>query len=126
MIGWLKRQAASGRRTAAPRARLGLEALEDRALPASIVELATLPTAASAPTALVKAYDGSIWFTEKGANKLGRISRTGTLTEYSVPTASSAPEKITDSPDGWVWFTERYGGKLGRISQAGGAVTEFR
>jgi streptogramin lyase len=110
---------------AAASRRLSLEALEDRSLPATIVELAALPTANAAPTGITKAPDGSVWFTEKNANKLGRISPAGVLTEYNVPTASSSPDQITASPDGNVWFTERTGRKIGRISQGGGAVAEF-
>jgi streptogramin lyase len=107
------------------RARLGMETLEDRFVPASITELPALPTLSSTPYAITKAYDGSMWFTERGANKLGRISTTGVLTEYAIPTANSAPEAIAASPDGYVWFTERYGKKIGRINQAGGAISEF-
>lgn len=109
----------------AKRAQLGFEGLEDRCVPASITELSPLPTASAAPMGITKAFDGSVWFTERSANKLGRLSPTGVLTEYAVPTASSAPEHITASADGYVWFTERYGRKIGRISQAGGAISEF-
>jgi streptogramin lyase len=121
----------AGRRTRRPsnpaknRRRLGLEALEDRCVPASIAELATLPTAGAAPTDLTKAPDGSVWFTEKNANKLGRYSLGGVLTEYNVPTAASAPDQIVANSDGNVWFTERNGRKIGRIAQGGGAIAEF-
>jgi virginiamycin B lyase len=86
--------------------------------------MAPLPTANAAPTGITSAYDGSLWFTEKSANKLGRLAN-GVLTEYTVPTAASAPDQITATPDGNVWFTERYGRKIGRVNQAGGAVAEF-
>jgi virginiamycin B lyase len=105
--------------------RLGLEQLEDRFVPSTLTELPVLPTAAAAPTGITSAADGSIWFTEKNANKLGRLSSTGVLTEYNVPTAGSAPDQITATPDGNVWFTERYGRKIGRISDTGGVITEF-
>jgi streptogramin lyase len=102
-----------------------LEPLEDRCVPSTITELAPLPSANAAPTGITSASDGSIWFTERGANKLGRLSLQGALTEYAIPTASSAPEQITASSDGNVWFTERYGRKIGRVSQAGGPIAEF-
>jgi virginiamycin B lyase len=104
--------------------RLSIERLEDRCVPSTVSELPGLPTANAAPTGITTAYDGSIWFTERNANKLGRLAN-GMLTEYAVPTANCAPEQITASPDGNVWFTERYGRNIGRISQSGGTVAEF-
>jgi virginiamycin B lyase len=108
------------------RVRPALEHLEDRCLPSTVTELPVLPTLNAAPTGITSANDGSIWFTERSANKLGRLGSHGALTEYVIPTASSAPEQITASPDGYVWFTERYGKKIGRISQAGGPIKEFQ
>jgi virginiamycin B lyase len=104
---------------------LALEQLEDRCVPSTVTELAALPTANAAPTGITSAVDGSIWFTEKSANKLGRIDAHGVLTEYAVPTGASAPDQITATPDGNVWFTERYGRKIGRISDTGGPIAEF-
>lgn len=105
--------------------RLGLESLEERWLLSTVTELPPLPTLNSAPTAITSAYDGSVWFTEQNANKLGRVSSTGVFTEYAVPTANSSPQRLTSSPDGYVWFTEYNGKKIGRISQSGGNITEF-
>src|SRR5262245_36869966 len=89
---------------------------------ASIVELPPLPVANAAPTAITKAPDGSLWFTEKNANRVARLTTAGVLTEFAVPTANSGPERITASPDGYVWFTERSGLKIGRIFQSGGTI----
>jgi virginiamycin B lyase len=102
-----------------------LESLEGRWLPSTLIEGPTLPTANAAPTGITSAPDGSVWFTERSANQLGRIGTNGVLTEYAIPTAASAPEQITASPDGSVWFTERYGRKIGRISEAGGPISEY-
>jgi virginiamycin B lyase len=75
---------------------------------------------------MTTASDGSIWFTEQGANKIGRLNAQGTLTnEYAIPTPGSAPQQITASPDGYVWFTERYASKIGRVTRATGAIAEF-
>ena len=62
------------------------------------------------------APDGNLWFTEFIANKIGRITPTGTITEFNVPTSSSDPIGITAGPDGNLWFTERSGNKLGRVT----------
>ena len=61
--------------------------------------------------------DGALWFTETFANKIGRITTTGELSEFLLPTPNSYPSGITAGPDGAVWFTEsdNNGGKIGRI-----------
>ena len=95
-------------------------------MPSTLTELPVQPTASAAPTGITTAYDGSIWFTERSANKVARLNpATGAVTEFSVPTAASAPDQITATPDGNVWFTERYGRNVGRINEAGGAIAEF-
>jgi virginiamycin B lyase len=61
--------------------------------------------------------DGALWFTETFADKIGRITTTGELSEFLLPTPNSNPTGITAGPDGAVWFTEsdNTGGKIGRI-----------
>ncbi len=80
------------------RSRPSVEHLEDRCVPSTITELGPLPADNPAPTGITAAADGSIWFTERSANQLGRLDGTGVLTEYAIPTAGSAPEQITASP----------------------------
>ncbi len=69
-----------------------------------------------------------MWFTESGANKIGRIT-TGaspTITEYAIPTASSSPQGITLGPDNALWFTESNANQIGRITiGASPSVTEY-
>ena len=66
--------------------------------------------------------DGNLWFTEPEPNKIGRITPSGTITEFSIPTAGSFVAHIVAGPDGNLWFIER--GGIGRITPAG-LVTEF-
>jgi virginiamycin B lyase len=68
--------------------------------------------------------DGNLWYTEYTDNKIGRLTTTGTLTEFPLPTAHSGPTGITTGPDGNLWFTEATGQKLGRITPSG-VITEF-
>jgi streptogramin lyase len=68
--------------------------------------------------------DGTLWFTECGANRIGRITTEGNITEFPIPTLNSLPAGITTGPDGNVWFTESSADQLGRITMTG-AVTEF-
>jgi virginiamycin B lyase len=56
-----------------------------------------------------------MWFTEKGGNKIGRITTAGVVTELAVPTAGSQPFGITLGLDGSLWFTEQNGNRIGKV-----------
>jgi hypothetical protein len=68
--------------------------------------------------------DGNLWFTEQGANRIGRITTSGNFTEYPLPPTSSQPTIIVVGPDGNLWFTEQSGNQIGRITPTG-AIAEF-
>src|SRR4051794_12216643 len=85
-----------------------------------ITEFAT-PTSDSNPFLIVSGPDGSLWFSEVSANKIGRITIDGAFTEF---TAAGNPGGIASGSDGALWFTEISGNKIGRIT-TGGAITEF-
>ena len=72
--------------------------------------------------------DGALWFTEDRANRIGRITTSGVITEFPIPTGDSRPLSIAAGPDGALWFTEdsvlAIRNKIGRITTAG-VVTEF-
>ncbi|MDQ6943806.1 MAG: hypothetical protein M3169_15000, partial [Candidatus Eremiobacteraeota bacterium] len=76
------------------------------------------------PSVMTAGPDGNVWFTEEVANKIGRITPSGTVTEFPIPTAGSTPEGITAGPDGNLWFTEFGANKIGRITPAG-IINEF-
>jgi virginiamycin B lyase len=66
-----------------------------------------IPIASSGPTGIAAGpVDGTLWFTERTANKIGRITAAGVITEYAIPTANSEPYAITAGTDGTIWFTE--------------------
>src|SRR4051812_29728926 len=50
-----------------------------------------VPTANSQPYYVTTGSDGNLWFTEQAANKIGRITPSGTFTEFAIPTAGSSP-----------------------------------
>jgi virginiamycin B lyase len=54
---------------------------------------------------------GALWFSETFSNQIGRITTSGSFTEFSVP--SRQPEGITSGPDGALWFTESSGNQIG-------------
>ena len=92
--------------------------------PADVTEF-PLPHANSRPYTIVAGPDGSLWFTESSRGAIGRITPTGTITEFSVPAGpGSGPYGITLGADGNLWFTERFANQIGRITPTG-TITEF-
>lgn len=51
--------------------------------------------------------DGAMWFTESLGHKIGRITMTGTITEYDA--AGNSPQNIAAASTGNLWFTEASG-----------------
>src|SRR4051812_3374645 len=86
------------------RSPLQCEFLEDRVLLAVISDF-PIPTANAAPLEITAGPDGNLWFTESGANKIGRMTPAGVVTgEFAIPTPNSAPYLgITTGPDGNLW-----------------------
>lgn len=84
-----------------------------------------IPTASAGPWGICTGPDNNLWFTEVTGNKIGRITTTGTITEFSSGLSAGAqPREIVAGPDGNLWFTETGTDKIGRITTAG-AITEF-
>jgi virginiamycin B lyase len=82
-----------------------------------------VPTPNSTTQSGVLGPDGAIWFVERSAAKIGRMTLDGTFTEY--PLAPGAfPNRIVAGPDGALWFTELNAGKLGRIT-TDGTLSEY-
>jgi streptogramin lyase len=63
-------------------------------------------------------------FVENSTSKVGKITPTGSITEYTIPTSSSTPQGITTGPDGNLWFTEEGVNKIGKITTSG-TITEY-
>ena len=76
-----------------------------------------------APTGgLVAGADGNLWVAAMD-KPIGRITRTGQLTEFAVATDQGL-NQLTSGPDGNIWFIDA-GGKVGRITPTG-TVTLFQ
>lgn len=82
-----------------------------------------LPTDDAEPAGLAWAPDGSLWFAERKAGKLGRLGVDGQLTEIEIPTPNSQPGSVAVDASGAVWFTEVRVNKIGRL--ADGRFAEF-
>lgn len=79
---------------------------------AALVEFNTGLTVGTTLGGIVAGSDGNLWFTEPSASKIGRITPTGTITEFSL-SAGANPGGITSGPDGNIWFTTDVG--IGQI-----------
>jgi RHS repeat-associated protein len=73
----------------------------------------------SGASGIAAGVDKNVWFTDSGPKKVGKITATGTITEYSV--AGIEPHAITSGPDGNIWYVE--GTKIGMMPTLG-AITE--
>lgn len=80
--------------------------------------LFSIPTVGGFPLALTRGPDGNLWFTERVAAKVARMTPDGTFTEWDL-TPGAFPNRIVTGPDGAIWFTELFGGNIGRITTSG-------
>ena len=88
------------------------------------ITLFPIPTSNSQPVDIISGPDGAIWFTEGFANKIGRITTDGVITEYALPppppgsscTSNVGPLRIAVGPDGAFWFTQPCLNRIGRFS----------
>jgi streptogramin lyase len=76
------------------------------------------------PNDLAAGSDDAMWFTEYEivgsyhvtASKIGRITMSGKITEYSKIRPRSAPTTIVQGPDGNLWFVEMDANRTGRVT----------
>ncbi|HEY6326687.1 MAG TPA: hypothetical protein VIW73_09290 [Candidatus Cybelea sp.] len=79
--------------------------------------------------ALTSGADGNEWFADNGMDSIGKITLTGTVTDYQLPDAHThLPVAIAPGADGNLWFaaTDFYGHspEVGKVTPAG-AITEY-
>jgi virginiamycin B lyase len=81
-------------------------------------------TSGEGPVDLAAGSDGAIWFTEYQSccsyqvneSKIGRITMSGKVTEYSTIAPQSAPTTIVQGPDRNMWFVEMDANRTGRVT----------
>jgi streptogramin lyase len=78
------------------------------------------------PQGITAGPDGNLWFTEFWANRIGRMTPAGVLTEFPIPSYETGPRGIVTGPDGNLWFVESHFNHtaVARITTAG-EVTEY-
>lgn len=58
-------------------------------------------------TQITSGPDGNLWFTERYANAVVKMTPAGEMTKYTAGlTANSQPTSLTTGPDGNVWFAQ--------------------
>lgn len=83
-------------------------------LDGSFTEFPLAPNAA--PNRIVAGPDGALWFAELGANKIGRITTAGELTEFPI---TGGPVGITVGKDGQLYVDLFFTPGLDRVNLAG-------
>jgi streptogramin lyase len=77
--------------------------------------------AQTSPLSITAGSDGNLWFTEivngpaSQRSKIGRVTPTGTVSEFPLPTPTSVPTSITQGPDGTLWLTVVVNNQNGKI-----------
>ncbi len=106
---------------------IGLKTLRSSSALSAITEY-PVPTAKSDPMDITTGPDGNLWFTEFLSGSIGKITPSGTITEYPIPPSPNGgsiwPYGITAGPDGNVWFTEGASSKIGKITPSG-VITQY-
>jgi streptogramin lyase len=93
------------------------------AMPSGIAEY-QIPSP-GAPEGIAAGPDGALWFSERYTDQIGRVTRRGRFTIYSLSSTTNMSADITAGPDGALWFTfpnnvpPNTTGQIGRITPAG-------
>jgi virginiamycin B lyase len=87
---------------------------------AATVQLFNVPSADSGLHHIVAGPDGALWFTERKAGNVGRITTAGQISEYPIPNNASGlddtgPDEIVAS-GGAVWFLTDIGESVYRVT----------
>ena len=66
----------------------------------------TMPTPEPRPDGIAVGPDGTLWFTENGGNKIGRITPEGAITEFPCRPRRQPATGSRPAPTAAIWFTE--------------------
>jgi len=87
-----------------------------------------VPTKGARPYGIAVSFDGSIWFTEERANKIGHLNpKTGELKEFPLTDEKSvAPHGLVADQNGNIWFAASSAGFIGKLEPNSGKVVIFK
>jgi streptogramin lyase len=72
---------------------------------------------------IVSGLDGNLWFTERGG--IGKITTTGSITQYALPTLPGAPQAIVPARNGNLLVTTGPGNGIAEITPNGLIVSHL-
>ena len=103
---------------------MSFDATVGKLTPTGAVTLYPVPTPRilGDPYGITVGPDGNVWFTEIFGGKVGRITPSGSITEFTV---GGQPAGITAGPDGRLWFTDILLHRVRSISPSGVLGPEF-
>ena len=67
------------------------------------------------PIEIVTGPDGNLWFADRYAASVSRMTPDGAVSRVNVGTATPGPFGVAVGPDGNIWFTESTGNRIGKI-----------
>jgi len=87
-----------------------------------------VPTKGAKPYATAVSPDGSIWFTEEVADKIGHLNpKTGEFKEYPLTSEKNVgPHGLVVDQNGVIWFAASSGGFIGKLEPNTGKLAVFR
>src|SRR3984893_3828069 len=86
-----------------------------------------VPTKGAHPHDPAVAPDGSLWFTEQMASKLGRLDpATGNFKEYPLKGENDGPHGLVADRDGNIWYTGNFAARIGKLNPRSGDITEYK
>jgi streptogramin lyase len=71
-------------------------------------------SASCGTTGIVTGSDGNMWFGEN-SGKIGRITPSGVVTEYSISKTKASPLGLALGPDGKIWFADSGTSAIGKL-----------
>lgn len=77
----------------------------ERFIFADHLQVFPMPTTNSGVYGLAAAPDGTVWFTEQNAIRIGSITTSGKITDYPCTQRDERPTAITVSRDGAIWYS---------------------
>ena len=85
-----------------------------------------VPTPDALPHDPAVGRDGSLWFTEQKANKIGRLNpATGVIDEFVLKSPDSGPHGLVADTQGNIWFTANSKGYIGKLNPKSGVIAEY-
>lgn len=86
-----------------------------------------VPTSKAGLGRIVTAPDGTMWFTEEDANKVGKVTPSGQVTEFAFPAEFPGTTRLKDldvAPDGTVWVLYESGERVRHMNPDGSVIAD--